>query len=111
MHFSVSHMAATTQVGDDNDFFMGVPLRPTVLPESPWHEVYAAAIRATEEVFDYARGWASRKGPASWRDPRTGLVTSAQVNNAALRTDPTTVAARTDRPARCARPRPASYRR
>ena len=62
VHFSVSHMAATTQVGDDNDFFMSVPLRPTVLPESLWNEVYAAAIRATEELFDYARGWASRKG-------------------------------------------------
>lgn len=62
VHFSVSHMAATTQVGDNDDFFMGVPLRPTVLPESLWHEVYAAAIRATEELFDYARGWASRKG-------------------------------------------------
>jgi hypothetical protein len=62
VHFSLSHMAATTQVGDENDFFMGVPLRPTVLPESLWHEVYAAAIRATEELFDYARGWASRKG-------------------------------------------------
>lgn len=62
VHFSVRHMAATTQVGDDNDFFMGVPLRPTVLPESLWQEVYAAAIRAAEELFDYARGWASRKG-------------------------------------------------
>lgn len=62
VHFSVSHMAATTQVGDDRSFFMGVPLRPEVLPESLWHEVYGAAIRATEEFFDYVRGWASRKG-------------------------------------------------
>lgn len=64
VHFSVRHMAATTQVGEDNDIFMGVPLRPTVLPESLWSEVYGAAIRATEELFDYARGWASRKGLA-----------------------------------------------
>jgi hypothetical protein len=62
VHFSVSHMAATTQVDDDRNFFMGVPLRATVLPESLWHEVYGAAIRATEELFDYVRGWASRKG-------------------------------------------------
>jgi hypothetical protein len=62
VHFSVSHMAATTQLGDSRSFFMGVPLRPTVMPESLWHEVYDAAIRATEEFFDYVRGWASRKG-------------------------------------------------
>jgi hypothetical protein len=64
VHFSVSHMAATTQVGEDSDFFMGIPLRPTVMPESLWQEVYSAAIRATEELFVYARGWASRKGLA-----------------------------------------------
>lgn len=41
---------------------MGVPLRPEVLPESLWLEIYGASIRATEELFDYVRGWASRKG-------------------------------------------------
>jgi hypothetical protein len=34
VHFSVSHMKATVQVGDDDEFFMGVPLRPSVIPES-----------------------------------------------------------------------------
>ncbi|MBT0992974.1 hypothetical protein KIN34_01540 [Cellulomonas sp. DKR-3] len=62
VHFSVNHMRATTQVGSDRDFFMGVPLRPEVLAESLWLEVYGASIRATEELFDYVRGWASRKG-------------------------------------------------
>jgi len=62
VHFSVSHMRATTQVEDDREFFMGIPLRPTVLPESLWLEVYEAASRATEEIFDYALGWAARKG-------------------------------------------------
>jgi hypothetical protein len=49
VHFSVSHMRATTQVGAENDFFMGIPLRPTVLPESLWLEVYGAASQATED--------------------------------------------------------------
>ena len=62
VHFSVSHMRATTQVGDDDEFFMGVPLRPSVLPESLWDEIYAASTRATLELFEYVRGWASRKG-------------------------------------------------
>jgi len=62
VHFSVSHMRATTQVGAENDFFMGIPLRPTVLPESLWLEVYGAASQATEEIVDYALEWASRKG-------------------------------------------------
>ena len=70
VHFSISHMRATTQIGDDDAFFMSVPLRPSVLPESLWHEIYAAAIRATEELFEYVRGWASRKGmpPGKVRD-------------------------------------------
>lgn len=62
VHFSVSHMRATTQLGDDNSFFMSVPLRPSVLPESLWQEIYAASTRATEEIFQYVRGWAARKG-------------------------------------------------
>lgn len=62
VHFSVSHMRATTQVGDDREFLMSIPLRPTVIPESLWHEVYGAAAKATEEIFDYALGWAARKG-------------------------------------------------
>lgn len=62
VHFSVSHMRATTQVGADDEFFMSVPLRPSVLPESLWHEIYAASTRATEELFEYVRGWACRKG-------------------------------------------------
>lgn len=32
-------MRATTQFGDDNEFFMSVPLRPSVLPESVWQEI------------------------------------------------------------------------
>lgn len=62
VHFSVSHMRATTQLVDDSEFLMSVPLRPTVLPESLWFDVYGAAARATEEIFDYVLGWAARKG-------------------------------------------------
>lgn len=70
VHFSVSHMRVTTQVGNDNEFFMSVPLPPSVLPESLWQEIYAASIRATEELFVYVRGWAARKGlpPGEMRD-------------------------------------------
>jgi len=31
-------------------------------PESLWLEVYGAASQATEEIFDYALGWAACKG-------------------------------------------------
>lgn len=62
VHFSVSHMRATTQVGDNHEFFMTIPLRPDIIPESLWQEVYGAASQATEEIFDYALGWAARKG-------------------------------------------------
>lgn len=62
VHFSVRHMSATTQVGEGNEFFMGIPLRPTVIPESLWHEIYIASSRATEEILDYVLGWAARKG-------------------------------------------------
>lgn len=70
VHFSVSHMKATTQVGDNNEFFMGIPLRPSVVPESLLQEIYSAAAQATEELFSYVRGWASRKGmpPGEVRD-------------------------------------------
>lgn len=71
VHFSVSHMRATTQVGDDSEFFMSVPLRPTTLPESLWLELYGAAAQATEEIFDYVLGWAAQKGlpPGTTRTP------------------------------------------
>lgn len=71
VHFSVSHMRATTQVRDDSEFFMSVPLRPTTLPESLWLELYGAAAQATEEIFDYVLGWAAQKGlpPGTTRTP------------------------------------------
>lgn len=70
VHFSLSHMVATVQASGELELTMGVPLQPHVIPESLWHEVYAASIRATEEFFVYVRGWASRKGmpPGEFRD-------------------------------------------
>lgn len=62
VHFSLNHMRATTQAADTDRFHMGVPLRADVIPESLWHEIYGAAIRATTELFAYVRGWAIRKG-------------------------------------------------
>ncbi|MDQ0375976.1 hypothetical protein [Cellulomonas humilata] len=62
VHFSVSHMRTTTQGGDDDAFFMGVPVDPSVIRASLWQEIYAASTRATEELFEYVRGWAARKG-------------------------------------------------
>lgn len=62
VHFSLNHMLATTQVVEPNCFHMAVPLRADAIPESLWQEIYGAAIRATEELFAYVRGWATRKG-------------------------------------------------
>ncbi|MDO5676452.1 MAG: hypothetical protein Q4G35_02965 [Propionibacteriaceae bacterium] len=62
VHFSLSHIMATAQVSGESDLHMSVPLRPQVIPESLWHEIYGAAIQATEELFLYLRGWAARKG-------------------------------------------------
>lgn len=62
VHFSLNHMLVTTQAADPNCFHMGVPLRADVIPESLWQEIYGAAIQATEELFAYVRGWATRKG-------------------------------------------------
>ena len=61
VHFSLNHMRATTQVVE-RELFMSVPMRPTVLPQSFWLDVYAAASKSTCEILDYAVGWASRKG-------------------------------------------------
>lgn len=62
VHFSLNHMLATTQAADSNCFHMAVPLRADAIPESLWQEIYRAAIQATEELFAYVRGWATRKG-------------------------------------------------
>lgn len=62
VHFSLSHMMATVQVSGERDLFMAVPLRAHVIPQSLWHDVYGASIRATEEFFLYVRSWAARKG-------------------------------------------------
>lgn len=62
VHFSLSHMVATAQIRGESELLMSVPLRPQVVPESLWHEIYGAAIKATEELFVYVRGWAARKG-------------------------------------------------
>lgn len=62
VHFSLNHMLATSQAADPNCFHMAVPLRADAIPESLWQEVYRAAIQATEELFAYVRGWATRKG-------------------------------------------------
>lgn len=62
VYFSLNHMLATTQVVEPNCFHMAVPLRADAIPESLWQEIYGAAIRATEELFAYVRGWATRKG-------------------------------------------------
>jgi hypothetical protein len=43
VHISMSHIRGTTHVGDGDEFFMSVPMRPSVLPESLWHEVDAAS--------------------------------------------------------------------
>ncbi|WP_420174920.1 hypothetical protein [Luteococcus sp. OSA5] len=70
VHFSLSHMVATVQVSGERELSMGVPLQPHVIPESLWHEVYGASIRAAEELFLYVRGWAGRKGmpPGEFRE-------------------------------------------
>ena len=62
VHFSLNHMLTTMQAADPDCFHMAVPLRADVIPESLWQEIYGAAIQATEELFAYVRGWASRKG-------------------------------------------------
>jgi hypothetical protein len=54
-------MRATTQAENNGTFFMSIPLRPTVLPESLWLEVFGAAARATTEIFDHVRGWVETK--------------------------------------------------
>lgn len=61
VHFSLNHMKATTQAGDGGSFFMSIPLRANVLPETLWLELYDAAARATKEIFSYALGWAESK--------------------------------------------------
>ncbi|OAK53816.1 hypothetical protein A3K89_22110 [Rhodococcoides kyotonense] len=67
VHFSLSHMKATTQTGDDGSIFMGIPLRPTVLPVSLWLEVLGAAVQATDEIFEYVRRWAETKAHSARR--------------------------------------------
>ena len=62
VHLSQNHIAAAVQVSNSSELFMGVPLRPQVIPGSLWQEIYDAAIRSTEELFLYVRGWSSRKG-------------------------------------------------
>ncbi len=62
VHLSQSHIAVAVQTSDSSELFMGIPLRPSVIPESLWQEIYNAAIQSTEEFFSYVRGWSSRKG-------------------------------------------------
>ena len=74
VHFSLSHILATVQVSGERDLFMGVPLRAHVIPQSLWHDIYGASIRATEEFFLYMRSWAARKGkpPVELRELHDG---------------------------------------
>lgn len=65
VHFSLNHMITTVQSSGERSLLMSVPLQPHVIPESLWHEVYAASIRATEELFEYVRAWAACKGMPS----------------------------------------------
>lgn len=65
VHLSANHILATWQVdseGDPGRLRGGLPLRPDVIPESLWAELLGAMTQATEEIFEYAEMWTSRKG-------------------------------------------------
>jgi len=70
IHFSSTHVRATFQFGESNEFNAGIPLRPDSVPESLWFEILGAMVQATDELFAYVEGWASRKGmpPGEARD-------------------------------------------
>lgn len=62
VHLSLNHILATVQCSEESELFISVPLAPHVIPETLWREIYDAAIKATEELLEYIREWAARKG-------------------------------------------------
>lgn len=69
VHLSPNHLRVAWQV-IGNEMGAGVPLQPDLIPGRLWLELLEAMIKATEELFDYVEGWASRKGlpPGEARD-------------------------------------------
>jgi hypothetical protein len=61
VHLSVSHLSAAWQVTGDQ-FSVGIPVRPDVVPGKLWLELLAAMTKATEQLFGYVEMWESRKG-------------------------------------------------